>query len=80
LDNIIKYIGETKLNIEAIQFLHPNEKKEASLVMVYSRIGSKSPLKILPPMIMFENNGDFKEETNAIYDKCSTHSIKCEVE
>jgi len=39
LDNIIKYVGETKLNIEAIQFLHPNEKKEASLVMVYSRIG-----------------------------------------
>jgi len=80
LDNIVKYIGESKLNIEAIQFLHPNAQKEASLVMVYARIGSKSPLKTLPPMIMFEKNGDFKEEVNAIYEKCSTHSIKCEID
>jgi len=80
LDNIVKYIGESKLNIEAIQFLHPNAKKEASLVMVYARIGSKSPLKILPPIIMFEENGDFKAEVNAIYEKCSTHSIKCEID
>jgi len=80
LDNIVKYIGESKLNIEAIQFLHPNSDKEASLVMVYARIASKSPLKILPPLIMFEKNGDFKDEVNEIYKKCSTHSIKCEVE
>ena len=80
LDNIVKYIGESKLNIEAIQFLHPNSAKEASLVMVYARIASKSPLKILPPLIMFEKNGDFKDEVNEIYKKCSTHSIKCEVE
>jgi len=80
LDNIVKNIGESKLNIEAIQFLHPNSAKEASLVMVYARIASKSPLKILPPLIMFEKNGDFKDEVNEIYKKCSTHSIKCEVE
>jgi tRNA1(Val) A37 N6-methylase TrmN6 len=79
LDKIVEYIGKTNLNMEAIQFLHPNATKEASLVMVYARIGSKSKLKILPPMIMFEKNGDFKDEVNAIYDKCSTHSIKCEV-
>ena len=80
LDNIVKYIGESKLNMEAVQFLHPNATKEASLVMVYARIASKSPLKILPPLIMFEKNGDFKDEVNEIYKKCSTHSIKCEVE
>ena len=79
LDKIIENINKTNLNIEAIQFLHPNEMKEASLVMVYARNGSKSPLKILPPMIMFEKNGDFKEKTNLLYEKCSTHSIKCEL-
>ena len=79
LDKIIENINKTNLNIEAIQFLHPNATKDASLVMVYARIGSKSQMKILSPMIMFEKNGDFKKETNDIYDKCSTHSIKCEV-
>lgn len=80
LDNIVKYIDDTHLNIESLQFLHPNTQKEASLVMVYARAGSKSPLKIHPPLIMFENNGEFKEEVNKIYEKCSTHSIKCEIE
>jgi tRNA1Val (adenine37-N6)-methyltransferase len=80
LDKIVKNIANTNLNMEAIQFLHPTAKKEASLVMVYARIASKSALKILHPMIMFDENGNFKEETNEIYEKCSTHSIKCEVE
>ncbi|MGB5867625.1 MAG: methyltransferase [Arcobacteraceae bacterium] len=80
LDKIIEYINKTNLNIEAIQFLHPNATKEASLVMVYARMGSKSQLKILSPMIMFEKNGEFRDEVNEIYKKCSTYSIKCEVE
>jgi len=79
LDKIVEYIRDTNLNMETIQFIHPNEIKEASLVMVYARSASKSLLKILPPMIMFEKNGEFKEQTNAIYEKCSTHSIKCEI-
>ncbi len=79
LDKIVENIALTNLNMETIQFLHPNATKEASLVMVYARINSKSPLKIMPPMIMFEQNGDFKDETKKIYTKCSTHSIKCEV-
>ncbi len=80
LDTIIKNIHKTKLNIEAIQFLHPNANKEASLVMIYARVGSKSPLKILPPLVMFDKDGKFTDEVNAIYKKCATHSIKCEVE
>jgi len=79
LDKIIGNINKTNLNIEALQFLHPNEAKEASLVMVYARNNSKSPLKILAPMIMFEKNGEFRKETNDIYNRCSTHSIKCEL-
>ena len=79
LDNIILIAKENKLNIESIQFLHPNSKKEASLVMIMGRKNSKSKLKILPPLIMFENNGEFKSEINQIYQNCNTHSIKCEI-
>jgi tRNA1(Val) A37 N6-methylase TrmN6 len=79
LDKIMTIIDKTTLNIEAIQFLHPNIKKEASLVMVYCRKSSKSKLKILPPLIMFNNDSSFKNEINEIYKRCSTHSIKCEI-
>lgn len=76
IDTIITLLNTYKLNIESIQFLHPNEQKQASLVMVYARKGSRSPLKVLNPIIMFEMDGEFKQSTNEIYKKCNTHSIK----
>ncbi|MEA3513675.1 MAG: methyltransferase [Campylobacterota bacterium] len=77
LNNIIKSIDKTTLNIESIQFLHPTIEKESSLVMVYARVGSKSKLKIIPPLIMFNSDGEFTTKVNEIYSLCSTHSIKC---
>jgi tRNA1(Val) A37 N6-methylase TrmN6 len=79
LDNILFIAKENKLNIESIQFLHPNSNKEASLVMIMGRKNSKSKLKILPPLIMFKKNGEFQEKINLIYKNCNTYSIKCEI-
>jgi len=76
LDSIITLLKKYKLNIESIQFLHPSIEKQASLIMIYARKGSKSPLKVLNPIIMFEKNGDFSLKTNEIYRKCITNSIK----
>ncbi|MEA2019099.1 MAG: methyltransferase [Campylobacterota bacterium] len=80
LDKIIDNIDKTTLNIDSIQFLHPNSQKEASLVMIYARNNSKSKLKIMPPLIMFNSDGKFTQEVDNIYTKCATHSIKCELE
>ena len=79
LDKIIDNIDKTTLNIESIQFLHPNLKKEASLVMIYTRNNSKSKLKIMPPLIMFNDDNKFAQEIEDIYTKCATYSIKCEL-
>jgi tRNA1Val (adenine37-N6)-methyltransferase len=79
LDHIVEELNKNKLNIEAIQFLHPNSKKEASLVMVHARKNSNTPLKILPPIIMFDNANSFTKEVELIYKKCATYSIKCEI-
>lgn len=79
LDNILIEAKKNKLTIESMQFLHPNSKKEATLVMIMGRKNSKSKLKIFPPLIMFQENGEFKSEIDQIYKKCNTHSIKCEI-
>ena len=79
INDIIKYCYKVKLNIEALQFLHPKATKEASLVMVYARDNSKTMMKILPPVIMFDESGAFNPNTNEIYNRCDTYSIKCEV-
>ena len=80
INDIMMFLNKYKLNIEAVQFLHPNAKKEASLVMVYARANSKSRLKVLSPLVMFDKNNEFTQEVNEIYERCSTHSIKCEID
>jgi tRNA1Val (adenine37-N6)-methyltransferase len=79
LAEIITHCSTSKLNIESVQFLHPKQSKEATLVMIHTRKSSKSLMKILPPAVMFDEDGEFMDSTNAIYELCSTHSIKCEV-
>ena len=78
LSEIIRLLALYKLNIESLQFVHPNKNKEASLVLVYVRKNSKSLLKVLEPLIVF-NNEDFTEEVLEIYKKSSTHSIKVDL-
>ena len=79
INDIMLFLNKYKLNIESMQFLHPNSKKEASLVMIYAKSNSKSKLKVLSPLIMFDEENNFTDEVNSIYEKCSTHSIKCDI-
>jgi len=79
LNDIMIFLKQNNLNIEAIQFLHPKKDKKASLVMIYSRKNSKSLMDILPPLIMFENN-ELSNEVQNIYKKCNTHSIKVDLQ
>jgi len=79
LNDIITTLKQNSLNIEAIQFLHPKKEKEASLVMVYARKNSKTMMKIMPPLIMFEKN-EFSNEVNKIYANFAVHSIKVELD
>jgi len=79
LPNIFLIAQKVKLNIEAISYLHPKSTKEASLVMIYLRKNSKSKLKVLNPLIMFDDNGKFKKNIEDIYIKCNTYSIKADI-
>lgn len=67
-----------KLNIESLQFVHPKKNKDATLVLVYARKNSKSLLKIMNPLVVFENE-EFTSEVQEIYKNSSTYSIKVEI-
>jgi len=79
LNELLKCLENNKFNVESIQFVHPNENKDASLVMIYARKNSKSLTKILPPLIMFEGS-EFSKKVNDIYKMSSTHSIKVDLD
>lgn len=80
IDMIILYLKEFKINIEAIQFVHPKKSSDASLVLIYARKNSKSLLKVLAPLIVFSKKSQFKKDVKSIYKEIDTYSIKVNIE
>lgn len=65
-------------NAEVARFVHPRIDREATLVMIHARLDSKSPLRVLPPLFVFEGE-DHTSEVRAIFKRARTHSIKCQI-
>ena len=80
INDILLLLNKYKFNLEALQFVHPKESKDATLILVYAKRNSKSLTKVLKPLIVFDENGDFTLEVQEIYKKSSTHSIKVDIE
>jgi tRNA1(Val) A37 N6-methylase TrmN6 len=80
INEILLLLNKYKFNLEALQFVHPKESKEATLILVYAKRNSKSLTKILKPLIVFDKNSEFTSEVQGIYKKSSTHSIKVDIE
>jgi len=78
INDIIYLLNKHRFNIEAMQFVYPKKDKDATLILVYARKNSKSKTKVLPPLIVFENE-EFTSEVNEIYKNTATHSIKVEM-
>ncbi len=80
ISEILIFLSKYKLNLESMQFVHPKLQKEATLVLIYARKNSKSLSKILPPLVVFNEDNQFTNEVQDIYKMSGTHSIKVEIE
>ena len=78
VDVLLHQLKESKLNPEAIQFVHPKIDREAKLVMIATRSGSKSMTKILPPLVVQHHDNSYLSSTQDIFDRADTYSIKGE--
>lgn len=59
-----------KYNIEPkkIQFVFPSPDKEANILLVEGRLNAKSGIKVLPPIISHQNNGDYTEKIKKYFE------------
>jgi len=76
IDIVLYTLKEYKINPETVRFVHSKIDRESKLVMVSARLNSKSMTKILPPLIVFDNNGNYLPEAKEAFIKANTHSIK----
>ena len=76
IDDILSYLKEYKLQAEFIKFVHPKANKEAKIVMIAARKGSKAKAKVLAPLIVFNQDGEYNREAINAFKMANTHSIK----
>jgi tRNA1Val (adenine37-N6)-methyltransferase len=75
---ICSELSEAKLRVVDVQFVHSKIDRSASLVMLHVRKNSKSLLNVLPPFIAFDGD-KFSKDSEAVYEKARTNSIKCQI-
>jgi len=61
-----------------IKFIHPKIEKDATLVLIHAKKGSKSICKVLPPFYMYDDDGELSIEVSKINQKSKTKSLKWE--
>ena len=76
IENILVELKKSKLKAEFIKFLHPKANKEAKIVMIAARKGSKAKSKIEAPLIVFNSDGTDTNDALKAFKKANTHSIK----
>ncbi len=64
----IAVIGrENKMELKTVRFVHSYKDKQPSLVLCELRRGGSPELKVLPPLILYEDKGVETKEFKAIY-------------
>ncbi len=67
--DLISTLSENKFQVERVRFVYPSITKQSSLVLIQARKGSKSLMKVEPPLI------NFSDEVKAIYKKANTYTL-----
>jgi len=76
IDVVLWHLKDAKINPEAIRFVHSKIDREAKIVMIAARAGSKSMTKILAPLIVMDEKNNYHTQAQEAFDKANTHSIK----
>ena len=67
LGEITKILGKNNFSIKTLRFIHPFADKEANLVLVCAAKNRKDGLRIMPPLIIHDETGEYTQELKEIY-------------
>lgn len=67
LVDILKLLREHKLEPKRIRFVHPRMESEANMVLVEAIKDGKTEVRLLPPLIVYREDGTYSEELQRIY-------------
>jgi len=67
LGDIIMMLRKYRMEPKVIRFVHPRAGSEANMVLVEAHRDGKPDVKILPPLIVYQENGEYCQEVMDIY-------------
>ncbi len=67
LTDIFCTLREYKLEPKAVRFVHPYADREPNMVLIEAARGGKSMLKVMPPLVIYKEDGTYTDETIDIY-------------
>ncbi|MEK4508032.1 tRNA1(Val) (adenine(37)-N6)-methyltransferase [Paenibacillus anaericanus] len=67
LGEIITLLRQYKLEPKVIRFVHPRSGMESNIVLIEAIKDGKPDMRILPPLIVYKENGEYCEEIMDIY-------------
>lgn len=76
IDRLLHTLKKYKINPEVLRFVHSKIERDSKLVMVLARMNSKSLMKIMPPLIVFDKENRYTIEAQQAFIKAGTNSIK----
>lgn len=57
-----------RIEPKRLQFVHPRKNQEANMVLIEGIRDGGKELKLLPPLIVYDDHGEYTDEMNAIYE------------
>lgn len=67
LGEIITLLREYRMEPKVIRFVHPRAGSEANMVLIEAHRDGRPDVKILPPLVVYEENGEYCQEVMEIY-------------
>ncbi len=68
LVDLLMLMREYRIEPKRLQLVHPRKDQEANMVLVEGIRDGGKELKLLPPLIVYNDNGEYTDEMKAIYE------------
>jgi len=76
IDRVLYQLREEKINPEVLRFVHSKSDREAKIVLIAARKGSKAMTKVMPPLVVFDAQSQYLLDAKEAFEKADTYTVK----
>lgn len=67
LADIVDHMRRCRIEPKRIRFVHPRQDAEANMILIEGTLGGRPEVRLLPPLIVYEEDGEYAPELLAVF-------------